>query len=241
MTADDKLARLAGLLYLLVVVTGFFSLAYVPGRLSGHGDPHATLMHITAHRTLFAAGILGFVLEQVLFLPLPLLLFQLLRPAGGHAAWLMVALAVVSVPVALVAVVHRLDVLGMLLQPGPSPLLAMAQREAAVMLALASYGHGLLVASLFWGLWLLPFGYLVLRCGWLPRALGVLLLLGGLGYVVDVVASVMVPAYADAGWAAYVTLPAALGEIGAALWLLLVGLRRPPVAMAAMTPGRARG
>ena len=83
-------------------------------------------------------------------------------------------------------------------------------------------GNGLRLASLFWGLWLLPFGWLVLRSGRLPRVLGVLLLLGGIGYVVQVFGG-LVPFVADAGWLRYVRMPAAFGEIGSCMWLLLFG------------------
>ena len=96
--------------------------------------------------------------------------------------------------------------------------------EAAFALCLQRYGHGLRIASLFWGLWLLPFGWLVLRSGRLPRVLGLLLVLGGVGYVVQVFGG-LVPGVSDSAWIGYVRLPAALGEICSCLWLLVFGAR----------------
>ena len=97
-------------------------------------------------------------------------------------------------------------------------------KEAAFALCLQRYGHGLRIASLFWGLWLLPFGWLVLRSGRLPRVLGLLLVLGGVGYVVQVFGG-LVPGVSDSAWIGYVRLPAALGEICSCLWLLVFGAR----------------
>lgn len=81
--------------------------------------------------------------------------------------------------------------------------------------------------KLFWGLWLLPFGYLVLRSGFLPKILGILLMLGCFGYTIDVFGELLVSRYSDTSVSDYVLLPASVGEIGTCLWLLLVGARQP--------------
>lgn len=222
MTDANKISRLAGALYLVVVVAGVFSLMYVPSRITVPGDPHATVDNMVAHGLLFRAGIAAFLVKQVAFLLLPLVLFKLLRPVQQSIATLMVALAVVSVPIALVSLIHRLGALD-LLSGAYSGALAPDQLRAQAMLSLNAYGNGLLVTTLFWGLWLLPFGYLVLRSGFLPRILGVFLILGGLGYVTSVFWEILVPgtSFPDA-----LLLPAAVGEIGICLWLLLAGVRK---------------
>lgn len=222
MTNENRLARCAGLVYLVVVVTGFFSLGYVPGRLAAPGDPPAMLANIVAHEALFRAGIVSFMIEQVAFLLLPLLLFRLLHRVHQRAAVAMVALAITAVPIALIGVMHRLDALWLLTDGHGLPMETMTP---LALLALKSYGHAIFVASLFWGLWLLPFGYLVFTSGMLPRLTGLLLMLGGIGYLVDVFADLLLPGYADTAFSNYVHLPAALGEIGTCLWLLLMGVR----------------
>jgi len=136
----------------------------------------------------------------------------------------MVVLAVVSAPIGLMAATHRLEALSLLQDAANAGEAA----QAAFAASLRRYGHGLRLASLFWGLWLLPFGWLVLRSARLPRVLGALLVLGGIGYVVKVFGSLS-PGFADSALANYATLPAALGEIGSCLWLLVFGAR----------PGRA--
>jgi hypothetical protein len=228
MTNENKVSRLAGLLYLIVVVTGIFSLAYVPSQINVANDPAATASNIVISESLFRFGIASFLVEQVAFLLLPLVLFRLFRSTNPTAAVLMVALAVASVPMALVSVGHRLDALALLTDARFSQAFAPAQQlQAMAKLSLESYGNGLLVTRLFWGLWLLPFGYLVLKSGFLPKLLGLLLVLGCLGYMVNVFGELLVPHYSDTLVSNYAGLPAAVGEIGTCLWLLLVGARRP--------------
>jgi hypothetical protein len=221
MTNESRLARWAGLVYLVVVVTGFFSQGYVPGRLAAPGHPEALLGNIVAHETLFRAGMAAFVVEHTTFLVLPFLLFRLLGSVHRGAAIAMVALAVVGVPIALIAVTHRLDALLLTEASGLPVELAHAMARASM----GSYANTILMASVFWGLWLFPFGYLVIRCARLPRILGVFLMLGSAGYMVDVFGQLLLPGYADMAFSNYVNLPAAIGEVGICLWLLIMGIR----------------
>jgi Domain of unknown function (DUF4386) len=227
MTAETKTSRLAGLLYLIVVVTGIFSLAYVPSQITVSGDPQTTVNNIMTSESLFRFGIASVMVKQVTFLLLPLVLFRLLRPVGEAAATFMVALAAVSVPIALVSLSSRLDALSLLIDARYATVWAPQQLQAEVLLALGQYRNGLLITKLFWGLWLLPFGYLVLKSGFLPKIFGILLMLGCLGYVVDVFGDLLVPGYADTAISRFVLLPASVGEIGTCLWLLIVGARHP--------------
>ena len=222
MTNENKISRLAGALYFIVVLTGLFSLMYVPSQITASGDPHATVKNIIAQSSLFWAGIAAFLIKQVAFVLLPLVLFKLLRHVHQSIAALMVALAVVSVPIALVGLINRLDALDILIG-SYSQALAPGQLQAQAMLSLNSYGNGLLVTTLFWGLWLLPFGYLVIRSGFLPKVLGAFLVLGGLGYVIEVFWEILMPSIS---FPEVVLLPAAVGEIGSCLWLLIVGVRK---------------
>ena len=215
--------RIAGALYLVVVATGMFCLAWVPSQL-GTGVADAA-----AHIGLFRAGIAAFMAMQVAFLLLPLALYRVLGDVDRRAATLMVALAAASVPIGLIALSHRMEALSLL---DSTAAQATAAVDAAFAASLQRYGHGLRIASLFWGLWLLPFGWLVLRSARIPRVLGVLLMLGGIGYVVKVFGGLM-PGFADSAFARYATLPAALGEIGSCLWLLAFGARASRVPSAA--------
>ena len=94
-------------------------------------------------------------------------------------------------------------------------------------MSLDAYRNGILVSSIFWGLWLLPFGYLVFKSGFLPRILGTLLIIGCFGYLIDFLGRALFPSYPDTAIASYVTLPGSFGEIGTCLWLLIVGAHEP--------------
>jgi hypothetical protein len=227
MTSENKISRLAGLVYLIVVVTGIFSLAYVPSQLIVPGNQQATLANIVESESLFRYGIASFLIKQVAFLLLPLVLFRLLRPVNQNVAILMVALAVVSVPIALVSLFSNLDVLSLLTNAYYSSTFTPEYLQATAMLLLDAYGNGLLVTSLFWGLWLLPFGYLVFKCAVLPKILGILLILGCFGYMIVVFGNLLVPGYSNTSLSKYALLPAAVGEIGTCLWLLFLGVRQP--------------
>ncbi|RAO76819.1 DUF4386 domain-containing protein [Dyella jiangningensis] len=224
MNAESRLARVAGLLYLVVVLTGLFSLAYVPSKLVVHGDPQATLERMVVSETLLRYGVASFLVEQVAFLFLAFALYRLLRAVDQIAAAIMVMLVVASVPLALMSVVERLNLLSLLdrsdVTHASDQLLALARSS------FDAYSHGLLVTSVFWGLWLFPFGFLIMRSRLLPRVLGVFLMIGCAGYVVDVLCSIVLPGYGDMAMSNYMTLPAAIGEIGSCLWLLVVGVRR---------------
>lgn len=222
MTHEQRLARCAGLVYLIVVATGFFSLAYVPGKIAAPGNAQAVLDNIVSHDALFRVGMAAFLVEQAAFLLLPLMLFQLFRRVHLAAAVAMVALALPRVPLALAGVAHRLDALQLLTDTGGLPL---QTAQAMARLSMKTYGNDIFIASLFWGLWLMPFGYLVFRSRMLPQMLGVLLMLGSAGYLDAVFGDLLVPGYSATPFSDYVHLPAALGEVGTCLWLLLMGVR----------------
>ena len=141
----------------------------------------------------------------------------------------MVAFALMSIPISLIASGNQLDVLSL---TGGKPLLQTISgevRNAMMMQSLGAYGSGMFVAQLFWGLWLLPLGYLIVKSRAVPRVFGVLLLLGGVGYLVQEFGSLLHSDFGKTLLSQFVTLPAAAGEIGLGFWLLLRGIRRTPV------------
>lgn len=212
--------RVAGLLYLTVVLSGIFSLAYTPSRIPT-ADPETAIGNILAAESLFRAGILAGLICYTAFLILPLALYRLLHGFGRHAAVVMVALAVVSVPIALNALAFKISVLSLVQDSGLPPDLLKAQVGAA----LRSYRADMLVAQLFWGLWLLPLGYLILISAVVPRLFGILLILGCAGYVATVAGEVMIADFSSLASARWIRLPGSVGEIGTCLWLVLIGAR----------------
>ena len=223
----NRTARTAGLLYLVVVVTGMFSLAYVPSQIAMSGEPSTVVQNLAASEPLFRSGIAAAVVCYISFLLLPIALYRLLGTVATTPAALMVAFALASVPISFANLTHRLDVLSILDAGSRLQSLGSEQLQAQVMLSLEAYRNGLLISEVFWGLWLLPFGYLVFKSGFLPKLLGILLMAGCFGYLIDVFGHLLWPGYAESAIAGYVRLPAAAGEIGTCLWLLVAGARPP--------------
>lgn len=218
-------ARTAGLIYLVVVATGIFSLAYVPSQLIVSGDAEKTIVAIATSQGLLRSGIAAAFIRDIAFLLLPLAFYRLLAHENQNVAVLMVLFAVVAVPISLGALVNTLHVLTLLSSKAYLASYSADQLNAAIMLSLASYNSGVLVASIFWGLWLLPLGYLVLRSGMLPRVLGVLLMLGCFGYLVNVFGEILIAGYSSTTMARFARVPASIGEIGTCLWLVTFGVR----------------
>jgi len=219
--------RLTGLLYLIVVVSGIFSIAYVPSQLFVSGDSAATVQNIRTSENLYRVGIaVGFIC-YIAFLLLPLAFYKLFSHVDRHVAQIMVILAVASVPLSLGNLANKLDVLTLISGKVYLNAYSPEQVDAAVMLSLAKYNSGILVAEIFWGLWLLPLGILMYRSRMVPRALGVCLVFGCFGYLVDVFGSTAIPGYNASGLADFATLPASIGEICTCLWLLVLGAKHP--------------
>ncbi len=231
MTNDlmNKIARTAGVLYLTVVVTGIFSLVYVPSQITVRGDALATVNNIVAFEPLFRLGIVSLIINQIAFLLLPLVLYQLLQRVNKNVALLMVAFAVVSVPIAMTSIANRLGVLSLLSGADYLETFTPGQLHANVMLSLGAYSNGILVTTIFWGLWLLPFGYLVFRSGFLPKVLGILLMIGCFGILIDVFGRMLFPGYAATAISTVFEMSSSFGEIGICLWLLIFGVGKDAV------------
>lgn len=224
MDLKNKIARTAGVLYLIVVVTGIVSLIYVPSQLIVRGDALATVNNIAASESLFRLGIVSLMINQVAFLLLPFVLYCLLHRVNKNVAVLMVAFAVVSVPISMVSIANRLEVLSLLSGADYLQTFTQGQLHAGAMMSLNAYSNGILVTTFFWGLWLLPFGYLVFKSGFLPRILGILLMMGCFGILIDLFGRVLFPGYADTAISTIFEMSSSFGEIGICLWLLIFGV-----------------
>lgn len=230
MSYRKKNARIAGAIYLMLVVLGIISLLLVPSQLYVWDDPLATMQNIKAGESLFRVGIASGLLAFLVYLILPLVLYKLLVPVHKTAAVLMVALAVASVPISFANTSHQFEILRLISGDTYLEVYNQGLLASKVMGHLLAYNDGNLIAQLFWGTWLFPFGYLVLKSRFLPKLLGGLLILGSVGYTIDFLARILWPEYKALAIADYITLPASLGEIGTCLWLLILGVKETPSA-----------
>lgn len=229
MTTTPKIARLAGFFYLIVIITGFFSLMYVPSKLIIWENPALTFQNISSSAQLFRLSIAGSIICYITFTLLPLTLYQLLKDVNGNYAKLMVILALISIPISFINLQNKFSVLTIIEETDYLKVFDVKQLQSQIMFLLSNYNKGLLIAQVFWGLWLFPFGYLVYKSGFLPKVLGIFLMLGCFGYLINVFGRIAVPHFSDYLISGYITLPATIGEIGTCLWLLLVGIRNKKI------------
>lgn len=225
MISNKRIARISGLLYLTVVLTGIFSLAYVPKILFEWNNAALTFKNIASSELLFRLSIMSSVICYTAFLFLPIFLYKLLRQVNEFYAKLMVILAVISVPISFANLQNKLAVLSLINSHDYQNQYSNTELQTKVMFYLNQYDNGILISMLFWGLWLLPFGFLVYKSGFLPKVLGVFLMLGCIGYLINFTGNVVIKNYSDIGVSKFVSLPASLGEIGICLWLLIVGVK----------------
>jgi hypothetical protein len=223
-------ARVAGLLYLLGSLFGIVRLEYVPTKLFVHGNAAATANNIAAHESLFRFGIVSCLLGGALWIFVTLALYRLFKGVNQALAILMVILGSLMVtPIFFVNSVN--DAAALLLIHGGGYLSAFdePQRDALARLFLDLHHQLDLANAIFWGVWLIPFGLLVYRSRFVPRILGVWLILACFGYLALSFAGFLFPAYEDQvnNWAQ----PLWLGELATMLWLLIMGAKDKPVAV----------
>lgn len=225
MTNKNKTSRIAGLIYLGVVLTGIFSLMYVPSKLIDYEDASITFQNITNDEMLFRLGIVGGLLCYTFFLFLPLVLYKLLKEIDENMGKVMVLLAVISVPMYFLNAQNEFTALSLIKAPGYMKVFSTEQIQSQVLFYVDQYNNGMRLIHIFSGLWLFPFGYLVFKSNFLPKFLGILLMLGCFGYLLNFLFNTLIPNYSELGVASYISLPASIGEIGTCFWLLLVGAR----------------
>lgn len=228
MSLTKNPGRLAGLLYVLASIPGFFALAYVPGKLIVHGNATATANNIASSETLFRLGIAADLIGQTLFVFVALALYDLLKSVNQRWAALMVIFILLSIPIAFLNEVNAIAALVLIRGGDFLSLFDKPQRDALAMLFLKLHSGGFDVAEIFWGLWLLPLGLLVYRSRFIPRILGVLLMLACFAYVVDSLTSLLLPSLETlvSRWAS----PLMLAEVVFMLWLLIMGATPKPLA-----------
>jgi len=202
-------------------VPGFFALIYVPSKLIVHGNATATANNIAASEMLFRLGIACNLISQAGFVFVALALYDLLKGVNQRQASVMVVLIVVSIPIAFLNELNAIAALVLVRGADFLSIFEKPQRDTLAMLFLNLHSYGFDVAGLFWGLWLFPLGLLVYRSGFLPRILGILLMLNGFTYPVNSLTSLLLPQYEHivSQWMT----PLSFGELLFMFWLLIKG------------------
>jgi len=204
-------AKIAGWLYLCLIPLGILGIIYVPATLFVAGDVASTIANILEHELLFRVGIVSAFLVQLVSIFVVLYLYKLLKPVNQTHALMMVLFLLLAVPITLVNELFHVAVLVLLNSAEPSHQL--------VSLFLELHQHGIFVSQIFWGLWLFPMGCLVFKSGFLPKILGILLMIGCMGYLVDSVTHFILPDF-DFTFSEFTF----VGELLLPLWLVVKGV-----------------
>jgi hypothetical protein len=232
MTSLSRNARIAGLLY-LTLMTAPLRLIYIPSKLFVTGNASVTANNIATHETLFRLGIVSDLFTATMLIFLTLALYRLFKGVDEGLARLMVILGALMVtPIYFLNTIN--DAAALFFARGADFLSVFdkPQRDALVMVFLRMHGQGVLANEIFWELWLFPFGLLVYRSRFLPRILGVWLMLNCFAYLATSVTGMLWPLYEKR--VANRVFPVMFGELAIMLWLIIMGAKeRQPQATAA--------
>lgn len=213
-------ARVAGFLALLTLIAGTFA-GYVHSSLVVSGDAVSTFNNIKASESLFRFAIVSSLAMYTIFIFYALILYRLLKPVNRDHALLMLILALVGVPIAMLNQVNPSAVLLLLSDADFLNMLTTDQIYAQVMFFLKLQGYGNLISVIFWGLWLFPLGWLVFKSDYFPRILGILLMIGCFGWLIVFLQRFLLPEYEFLAYSRYA---AHIAELLWMLWLLTKGV-----------------
>jgi hypothetical protein len=217
-------AHRAGVLYFLFMIVAIFGEFFFPAFMVP-GDAAATARKITAAELTYRIGILTGFVTLVIFIFLVVSLYKLLKNVDRNLAILMVLLVSIGVAIALANLLNKFAPLVLLSGADYLSVFTKPQLDALALGFLRFHSNGVTVSTAFWGLWLFPFGILVIRSGFFPRILGILLLVAGFAYLTSSVTSIVLPDYRHV--VSRVMMPLYFGEVPIIFWLLLKGARAP--------------
>jgi hypothetical protein len=221
--ATKKTARIAGMLYLLLVITGVFTLMYAGGKLAVQATPAETTANLLANESLLRIDLVVSFISLIIFVFVALALYQLLKEVHRPLAAIMVILVLIQIPGGFTSQILEFGALELARGSGPLSTIDQAQRESLAVLCLHMNNKDILLAHFLWGLWLFPLGILVYRSGFIPRILGGWLILNGAVYMAQYATGLFLPHYSATLF--MIAIPALLGEIALTLWLLIVGIK----------------
>jgi len=199
-------ARKAGLLYLLLIPLGILGVLFIPSHFIEQGNIEATIENIRNEGGLFRFGILSSFLAQIVQIFVVLALYQLFKRVHKRMAVFMVISILIAVPIAMLNELNYFAVLESL------------DNAESVSLFLSLHSYGMFIAQIFWGIWLFPMGYLAYKSGFIPKTIGILLIIACFGYVID---STLV--FLDLKIGFVLSDFTFLGELAIILWLLIKG------------------
>lgn len=226
MIPNKKTARLAGFLWLLMFLFGPAA-QIIRDRLFISGDTAATAGNIMANDFLFRLGFASDLMMMIIYVLLPLTLYKLLCTVNKNLAIIMVIFVILGTSINMINLLNEFASLQLLSGAKYLGVFEMAQLQAQSMLSYDLYLHGYEIANIFFGLWLVPLGLLVCKSGYIPRILGILLIIGGCGLFVNVFIHFLFPGYGIVS--TILLIPQTLSEFLFLAWLLIRGINESKV------------
>lgn len=223
--SKKRTARVAGFLYLILIISGTFAELFVRRSVHEPGDASATARNILDAQVLYRLGFVSDMMMVLTFFLLPLVLYQLLQSVSRKHAVLMVASALMGVSIISMNMLNHLAPWLILNEPEYLGAFSTEQINSLAYMFLDFHKYGYRIAQLFFGLWLLPFGYLVYHSGFIPKILGILLMIAFGSFIIDFFLFFLLNNY-SAATSGMVTLPTVIGEFSICLWLLVVGIKK---------------
>lgn len=225
MSSSKRLARIAGLLYLFVGIFGGFAEGYVDPKMYAAGNAAATAGNVVANAGLVRIGVVSHLLDATFFIFLAMTLYVVLKHVHKSVARAMVVLVALATGIISLNAIFEFEGLRVATDGAYAAAFGIAGSNALVQLLFDTQHFGTLAAQVFFGLWLVPLGYLAYESsGLFPRWLGVLLVVGGACYIVDLLAAFLVPDFGK-DIHTFVVIPSAIAEISMVVYLLVIGVR----------------
>jgi hypothetical protein len=191
--SPKRLARIAGLLYLAVGILGGFAFASVYSAMYVAGDAAATASNLVANAGLVKIGVAADLIQVTVWVFLALTLYILLRHVSGYAARAMVVLVAIGASISFLNILFEFQGMRVATDPTYTATIGAEGATALAMLMLDLQHYGYAIAGIFFGLWLVPLGYLAFKSGMFPKVLGIVLVIGGIGYLFDTLAAFVAP------------------------------------------------
>lgn len=226
MESTKKTARFAGLLYLMLALTGAYGIIYVPSQIIVLGDASSTAKNLLSNEFIFRTGMVSDLIGNTIFVFLVLVLYRLFKDVNMNMAKLMVALVLVQIPVVFITEAFNISAL-MLFKGEILKTFGLIQRQDLGMLFLNINNYGTITLELFWGLWLLPFGILVYNSNFIPRLFGYLLIIGGGAYIIESLTHILFPGKSTLV-SQFTIVFYTIGELSIVFWLLIKGTKTQP-------------
>ena len=226
MVSLKRISTFAGVGYLIIFITGFFSNFFVLEKLVTPADAAITASNILSNDLLFRLGILGFIIMVIFDVMLAWALYLILKPVNKDLSLLSGWLRLVNSTIFGIALYNLFSILEIL--SGAEYLKAFVEEQlyAQIMLLIHTFNHTWLIGLIFFGLHLFLLGYLIIKSHYIPRVIGILLIIASFGYLIDSFANFLMPNYSEFKdiFLIIVVVPGVIGELSLTFWLLIKGV-----------------